>query len=132
MTPTTMVVCHTDRHFPLTAIAAVSAGRYQRRVRPTRVSCAEMEETPVSPQITKWLADWRQGDTVARDRLFAVMHPVLRQIAARFLHHERPDHTLEPNALVNELCLRLLGGQPIAFSDRRISWPSPRKRCVGF
>jgi RNA polymerase sigma factor (TIGR02999 family) len=77
-----------------------------------------MEETPVSPQITKWLADWRRGDTVARDRLFAVMHPELRQIAARFLHHERPDHTLEPNALVNELCLRLLGGQPIEYSDR--------------
>lgn len=77
-----------------------------------------MEETPVSLQITKWLADWRQGDDDARDRLFAVMHPELRQIAARFLHHERPDHTLEPNALVNELCLRLFGGQPIAFSDR--------------
>lgn len=77
-----------------------------------------MEETPVSPQITKWLADWRRGDTVARDRLFAVMHPELRQIATRFLDHERPDHTLEPNALVNELCLRLLGGQPIEYSDR--------------
>ena len=77
-----------------------------------------MEAPPVSEQITRWLADWRQGDDDARDRLFAVMHPELRQIAARFLHHERPDHTLEPNALVNELCLRLFGGQPIAFSDR--------------
>ena len=77
-----------------------------------------MEATPVSQQITRWLVDWRQGDNDARDRLFAVMHPELRQIAARFLHHERPDHTLEPNALVNELCLRLLGGQPIAYHDR--------------
>jgi RNA polymerase sigma factor (TIGR02999 family) len=77
-----------------------------------------MEAPPGSEQITRWLADWRQGDNDARDRLFAVMHPELRQIAARFLHHERPDHTLEPNALVNELCLRLLGGQPIEYSDR--------------
>jgi len=77
-----------------------------------------MEAPPGSEQITRWLVDWRQGDNDARDRLFAVMHPELRQIAARFLHHERPDHTLEPNALVNELCLRLLGSQPIAYSDR--------------
>ena len=30
----------------------------------------------------------------------------------------RQDHTLEPNALVNELCLRLLGGKQVAFRDR--------------
>jgi RNA polymerase sigma factor (TIGR02999 family) len=78
----------------------------------------EMEQTPLSHQITRWLGDWRQGDDDARDRLFAVVHPELRQIAARFLHHERPDHTLEPNALVNELCLRLLGGEPVAYQDR--------------
>ena len=77
-----------------------------------------MDPTPVSQQITRWLGDWRQGDARARDRLFAVVHPELHQMAARFLHHERADHTLEPNALVNELCLRLLGSEPIAFHDR--------------
>jgi RNA polymerase sigma-70 factor (ECF subfamily) len=35
-----------------------------------------------------------------------------------FLHRERADHTLEPNALVNELCIRLLGSEPITFHDR--------------
>ena len=39
-------------------------------------------------------------------------------MAARFLRGERGDHTLEPNALVNELCLRLLGGEPLAYGDR--------------
>ena len=73
---------------------------------------------PRSQQITRWLGDWRQGDERARDELFAIVHPQLRQIAARYLHRERADHTLEPNALVNELCLRLLGGEPIAFNDR--------------
>ena len=77
-----------------------------------------VESTPVSQQITRWLDGWRQGDDASRDRLFAVVQPQLRQIAARFLHHERADHTLEPNALVNELCLRMLGAQPIAFTDR--------------
>ena len=77
-----------------------------------------MDAPPLSQQITRWLGDWRQGDERARDALFAVVHPQLRQIAARYLQHERADHTLEPNALVNELCLRLMGGEPIAFNDR--------------
>jgi RNA polymerase sigma factor (TIGR02999 family) len=73
---------------------------------------------PDSQQITVWLTDWRHGDERARDQLFAVIHPQLRQIASRFLHHERSDHTLEPNALVNELYLRLLGAKPISYHDR--------------
>jgi hypothetical protein len=77
-----------------------------------------MEPTPPPHQITRWLGDWREGHDSARDRLFAVVQPQLRQIAARFLHGERPDHTLEPNALVNELCLRLLGGKPRAADKR--------------
>ena len=69
-------------------------------------------------QITLWLTDWRQGDEHARDQLFAAIHPQLRQIAARLLQRERADHTLEPNALVNELCIRLLGNQPVSYQDR--------------
>ena len=75
-------------------------------------------DTPLPDQITTWLDGWREGDHDARDRLFAVVHPQLRQIASRFLRHERYDHTLEPNALVNELYVRLLGGAPVAFRDR--------------
>ena len=71
-----------------------------------------------SSQITTWLTDWRAGDEGARDRLFAVVHPELRALAARLLRRERPDHTLEPNAVVNELYLRLVGGQPVSYQDR--------------
>ena len=69
-------------------------------------------------QITGWLALWRQGDEHARDQLFAVVQPELRQIAANLLQRERRDHTLEPNALVNELCLRLFRNQPISYQNR--------------
>jgi len=69
-------------------------------------------------QITGRLADWRAGDEEARDRLFAVVHPQLRALARRLLQRERPDHTLEPNAVVNELYLRLIGGQPVSYQDR--------------
>jgi RNA polymerase sigma-70 factor (ECF subfamily) len=77
-----------------------------------------MKDERLSQEITRWLGDWRQGDERARDRLFAVVHPQLRQIAARFLQRERIDHTLEPNALVNELCMRMIAGEPLIFNDR--------------
>ena len=61
---------------------------------------------PDAAEITGWLTRWRSGDEQARDRLFDVVQPQLRQLAARLLRRERPDHTLEPNAVVNELYLR--------------------------
>jgi RNA polymerase sigma factor (TIGR02999 family) len=78
-----------------------------------------MTKNPPDPQhVTEWLAAWRTGDEQARNQLFAVAYPQLRQIAARFLRQERADHTLDPTALVNELALRLLGSAPIAYTDR--------------
>jgi RNA polymerase sigma factor (TIGR02999 family) len=75
-------------------------------------------ETPASQQITAWLTNWRNGDGEAGERLFAIVYPELRRIAARFLYHERNHPTLEPNALVNELCIRLLGSEPLAYQNR--------------
>jgi len=76
-------------------------------------------ETPsLSQQITTWLRDWRRGDEHARAQLFAVVHPHLRRLATRLLRAERHDHTLEPDALVNELCIRLFGHEPIEYHDR--------------
>ena len=77
-----------------------------------------MAELPHQAEITGLLTRWREGDEQARDALFAAVYPQLRQIAARFLQHERRDHTLEPGAVVNELFLRIFGGQPIAYEDR--------------
>jgi RNA polymerase sigma factor (TIGR02999 family) len=77
-----------------------------------------MDDAPDPQHVTQWLAAWQHGDEHARDQLFAAVYPQLRQIASRFLQHERGDHTLEPTALVNELALRLLGSETIAYSDR--------------
>lgn len=65
-----------------------------------------------------WLAEWRAGDNTAGDRLLGRVYPELRQIANRFLRNERPNHTLEPNALVNELWLRLVAGAPVPYENR--------------
>jgi RNA polymerase sigma factor (TIGR02999 family) len=70
-----------------------------------------------TPPVTQLLADWQRGDVVARDRLFDLVHPELRRLAAAAARYERPDHTLDAPALVNELYLRLSAGQ-LQFQDR--------------
>jgi RNA polymerase sigma-70 factor, ECF subfamily len=76
------------------------------------------EKPPPSQHITAWLADWRQGNVGAGNRIADAVYPELRHIAARFLKSERNDHTLEPNALVNELWVRLMGGEAVPYQNR--------------
>jgi RNA polymerase sigma factor (TIGR02999 family) len=76
------------------------------------------ENRPHSQQITAWLTDWRRGNPAAESLLAGAVYPELRQIAARFLRGERAGHTLEPNALVHELWIRLSGGEPLSYQNR--------------
>ena len=61
-----------------------------------------------SEEVTRLLADWGNGDHGALDRLMPLVYDELRRIAARYLHSERPDHTLQTTALVHEAYLRLV------------------------
>jgi RNA polymerase sigma factor (TIGR02999 family) len=65
--------------------------------------------------ITALLAAWRAGGPP--DALFQVVFENLRRIAISQFRGERPDHTLQPTAVVNEAWLRLLG-QRTDFKDR--------------
>jgi RNA polymerase sigma factor (TIGR02999 family) len=60
-----------------------------------------------SARFNKLLADWGQGNEEAREALIPMVYNELRRQARRHLRGERPDHTLESAALVNEayLCL---------------------------
>ena len=77
-----------------------------------------MDDAPSTPPVTRLLADWQRGDIGARDRLFEFVHPELRRLAAAAARHERPDHSLDAPALVNELYLRLSSWGHLAFQDR--------------
>src|SRR5690606_26812410 len=59
-------------------------------------------------RVAALLASVRAGDADAREQLVALVYPELRRIAARYLRAERPDHTLQPIALVHETYARLL------------------------
>jgi RNA polymerase sigma factor (TIGR02999 family) len=61
-----------------------------------------------SEQVSKLLLDWGQGDQGAREALIPLVYEELRRLARRYLRRERPDHTLQSAALVNEAYLRLI------------------------
>lgn len=68
--------------------------------------------------ITQFLLDWSDGDKTALDKLLPVVYDELRRLAARFLKHERSDHTLQPTALVHEAYLGLINQQRVEMKDR--------------
>ena len=71
-----------------------------------------------SAQLTRLLANWGQGDLEARDGLIPLIYGELRSIARRYLRRERPDHTLQSAALVNEAYLRMIRQRPGKFENR--------------
>jgi RNA polymerase sigma factor (TIGR02999 family) len=65
--------------------------------------------------VSQLLQAWGRGDLQAREDLVPLVYQQLRQRAAAYLRRERPDHTLQPTALVNEAYMRLMG-------QRRVTW----------
>ena len=59
-------------------------------------------------EITRLLLRWSRGDKSVLDQLMPVVYEELRKLAHGFLRRERPDHTLQPTALINEAYLRLV------------------------
>jgi len=69
-------------------------------------------------EITEYLRAWEQGDDGALERLLPLVYAELRSIAAKHLGSERPGHTLQPTALVNEAYLRLRRLGDVPWHDR--------------
>jgi RNA polymerase sigma factor (TIGR02999 family) len=71
-----------------------------------------------SGQVTQLLQHWMQGDEKALHDLVPVVYQELRRLARSHLQSERPNHTLQSTALVNEAFVRLLGAEPLALQNR--------------
>ncbi len=68
--------------------------------------------------LTGLLAEWREGDKSALDKLTPMVYDELRRIAHRYVRRERDGHTLATTALVNEAYLRLAGFQKFTWENR--------------
>jgi RNA polymerase sigma factor (TIGR02999 family) len=68
--------------------------------------------------ITQLLVDWSKGDQKALDSLMPLVYSELRRQAANYLRRERPSHTLQPTALVNEAYLKLIDQKNAKWQNR--------------
>jgi RNA polymerase sigma factor (TIGR02999 family) len=68
--------------------------------------------------VTILLGRAKDGDQAALNELVPLVYGELRRIAGSYLRRERPNHTLQPTALVNEVYLRLVGKDHPEYADR--------------
>jgi RNA polymerase sigma factor (TIGR02999 family) len=76
------------------------------------------EGSDTTRDITRLLHEWRSGESAAGEQVMDILYPELRRLAAHYMRGERPGHTLQPTALVNELYLKLMSGAAVDWQDR--------------
>ncbi len=69
---------------------------------------APSQDSAGSVSITALLHELSQGDREAEARIAPRVYAELRRAASRYMRRERPEHTLQATALVNEAWLRLM------------------------
>src|SRR2546423_4545614 len=74
--------------------------------------------TGESDEVTRLLSEWRKGSAEAEERLMKVVQGELRKVAAGYLRREKPGHTLQPTAVVNEAYIRLMPQRGVRWQNR--------------
>jgi RNA polymerase sigma factor (TIGR02999 family) len=69
-------------------------------------------------EVSQLLINWGKGDESALEKLIPLVYDELRKMAHYQMIRENPGHTLQTTALVNEVCLRLLGTANVSWQDR--------------
>ncbi|HWX39700.1 MAG TPA: sigma-70 family RNA polymerase sigma factor [Blastocatellia bacterium] len=69
-------------------------------------------------EVTRLLVAWSNGDKAALDKLMPAVYQELRRLARRYMRQERPGHTLQTTALVNEAYMRLINYERMRWQDR--------------
>jgi RNA polymerase sigma factor (TIGR02999 family) len=78
-----------------------------------------MTNSSLSPQeMTQLLAAWSDGDRSAFDKLAPLVCAELHHLARRYMRRERPNHTLQTTALVNEAYVRLIDQRDVRWQNR--------------
>jgi RNA polymerase sigma factor (TIGR02999 family) len=65
------------------------------------------------------LADWSASRPESAEELFRILDQDLHRLAAGYMRKERPDHTLQATALVNEAYIRIFGRKPFKWESRK-------------
>ena len=73
---------------------------------------------PAVDDISTLLRAWSDGDQSALTRLTPIVYDELRRLARRYMKRERPGHSLQTTALVNEAYLRLVDYERMQWQNR--------------
>lgn len=65
-----------------------------------------------------WLFEGSGAGARPSDEMLGLVYAELRRLAANYLRRERPDHTLQPTALVHEAYLRLIDQRAVNWGNR--------------
>src|ERR1035438_3213913 len=79
---------------------------------------AEQPGEPAGGEISTLLRAWSDGDQSALDRLTPIVYEELRHLARRYMKRERPGHSLQTSALVNEAYMRLVDYKRMQWQNR--------------
>jgi RNA polymerase sigma-70 factor (ECF subfamily) len=79
---------------------------------------ASHSSAPAHGEITGLLRAWSEGSPAAFDQVMPLVYDELHRMAARYLAGERSSISIQATALVNELCLRLLGWDAVNWQNR--------------
>jgi RNA polymerase sigma-70 factor, ECF subfamily len=74
--------------------------------------------TPSPKELTQLLVDWSNGDQEAINILMPLVYEELRRLARNYMRRERPGHSLQTSALINEVYLRLIDQKNISWKNR--------------
>src|SRR6202161_3668245 len=75
-------------------------------------------KAPPRGEVSGLLRAWGDGDRDALDRLTPVVYDELRRLARRYMRGERPGHSLQTTALVNEAYMRLVDYKSMQWQNR--------------
>jgi RNA polymerase sigma-70 factor (ECF subfamily) len=78
----------------------------------------ESSDAPAGGDVTGMLRLWSVGDERAFEQLIPLVYDELHRMALRYLAGERSQISLQATALVNEVCLRLLGWDQARWQNR--------------
>lgn len=78
-----------------------------------------MEEPDLQGAMNQLFYTWSESRKQSIPELFELLYKELRQIAQAYMRRERPDHTLQTTALVNEAYLRMFQGRPFRWESRK-------------
>jgi RNA polymerase sigma factor (TIGR02999 family) len=68
--------------------------------------------------VTQLLVAWGNGDQAAREELMSRVYEELHRLAHRYMKQERPGHTLQTSALVNEAFVKLVDQKNVRWQNR--------------